>query len=209
MKNLAKENEFSKISLKQLFNIQIRSNKKRFLNSIASGLFIFLVITAALLTWYSYQSSAFQTYLETESKWQEDKKISCYYSTITASYTPQYTKTYVVNIVNELRNKINTLIPDLIVEEPTSAISSELYFINQSNPLLQRFELGAFDDISTEIINRNLIGGKLPENQYELIYYRETRFDETFKINDTISLKASSDPYANEQNFTVVGIVKE
>ncbi|MBN1328683.1 MAG: ABC transporter permease [Candidatus Heimdallarchaeota archaeon] len=147
-----------------------------------------------------------QTYLTTNHNWNNDKNISVYYSTISSYYEPNYSSNYLEKITLEMKNNMNSIMPNS-VSNITSVFSLEFYHKTNLS-LLQKYQINAFHPTLTYILLVNLIEGRLPNNSSEILYYKETSTSTAYHINDIVTLQATNTQTPLfSMNYSVVGII--
>ncbi|MHA1126368.1 MAG: FtsX-like permease family protein [Candidatus Heimdallarchaeota archaeon] len=194
------------VSKRKIFNIFLKTGRKRVSLSILAGIIVFLTITSLIMVVYSYRYNTFIEFNE-NTNWFSDDTISA----ASSYYKPQ-----AINITTELMGEITTefvsklegLFPGLKVGKYTAAISSQLCYItyNGDDPY-HYYELMATDNVTYDALSRCLVEGRLPQNETEVIYYQNELYD--FDLNDTIELAGEKDnDFAQEQVFTIVGVIE-
>jgi len=194
------------MSKQQLFKIFLKTGRKRVTLSIISGTLIFLVITGLVMIVYTHRFQTFQDYQEQKVNWYEDGKIS-----VGSNYEQlgikHYESDYFTNVTNEFLSLATGLIPNINIDNYTTAFSAE--FKTYEPPpgggepwVLQ--EIMTFENSTYEVLAGCLIEGRLPKNHSELLWQRNNATGVT--LNQTMKIYSLNQ--ANRyRNYTIVGII--
>ncbi len=197
---------FSQIRIKYLLKIFLKSNKNRLIIIFICFTLIVSILTSFLLIWYSNQYYEFDSFLTKSGNWNNNQKISSYYSTIEINFVPNYAEDYLDRFVIQAMDSYNEIITEIANNNVSALMSSEIYFKDNSTEIT-KCEFLTMNDNLTEILSNNLIKGRMPENSSEIIYCIR---DDTIirEINDKIIFQTTTEGETYSQNLSIVGIVK-
>ncbi|NHJ48840.1 MAG: hypothetical protein FK733_13735 [Asgard group archaeon] len=193
-------------SFKKIFNIYLKTSRKRVLITIFTGALVFLALTSFFMIWYSYRYNSFYSYIEQNHDWLDDNKSSINsYEHLYGIYTIE--TDYLTKGIREVTAKLDQIMPD-VRGQTTGALKLSLHG-NETEYENNQYYLQLFDNNATQIITSNFLEGRLPTNYTELLLYRTSK-SHTLGMNDTISLcgKSSFEGNRTFTNCTIVGIVE-
>ncbi len=191
---------------KKLFAIYMKTNRKRILTTILIGTIIFLALTSFLTVWYSYRYNVFFNYMDQNYDWLDDDIVSVsgeeYIFVNYAIDTNLLSKA-----ITEVNTKLDAIMPN--VRKATDGMLKVNLYHKMIDQEYAEYNLLTFDGSISNIIEDNLIEGRIPQNYTELIYYRSTS-ESKFNINDNLELAGMPPSLQGEYNpinYTIVGIV--
>jgi len=194
------------ISMKRIFRIFLKTGKRRVILSISAGMIIFLALTTLTMVLYRHHYLDFVS-KEQEVDWLNDTNISAKsnhrrqgYVNISAEFFDDFTSEFV--------SKLEGLFPGIRVENFSAVTSMQMFYptFNFIDPVWF-FEVMAVDDNIYDALNYSLSSGRLPKNEYELLYYPNQMY--TYNVNDTVELHHSEGNFAPYDNFTICGVINE
>ncbi len=196
----------STYAFRNIFQIFMKTGKKRLLVTIITGTIIFLALTVLFTTWFSYRYNFFFNHVNTNFHWRQDNRIS--YIDTEDKTTPFNLPYFYFGLqISNTQTNLDKLIPD-VSSNYTAAMSVQLYtFVNISEFTWLDIELMTFDNDTQVSLERALVEGRMPIKSTEVIYYRENT-SSPVKINDTIPLWGEDNLIMDYLNFTVVGIAE-
>lgn len=190
----------------QLFQIFLKTGRRRVTLSVICGTLIFLAITSLVMIVYTYRFDTFQT-LQEEKNWFNDGLISVSSNTYDPG-TFNLSTFYIENVTRDYTNMVNNLFPDISFRNQTTALSTQIYTFDPTipgEPWLNQ-EIMTFDNRTYTGLIQNLTAGRLPQNHSELLYYSMSLNRTDFQVNDTITLYSEWHT-GRAKNFTIVGLV--
>ncbi|MBN1329206.1 MAG: FtsX-like permease family protein [Candidatus Heimdallarchaeota archaeon] len=203
--NEVKTSANTKYSFNTIFKIFLKTGKRRLIITILTGIALFLVLSTFFMTWFSYRYTSFSIYIEKEHNWRKDGNTSVYSGTylntpIDLSYS------YLDDKISLSLETLDTIIPNA-VENYTAGLSAEVFdFIEPLNEIFLIHKFLSLDNTSNEILYNCLIEGRLPTNQSEILFYRQS-VNSSYALNDIISVRGVNLISGSQSNFTIVGIV--
>ena len=155
---------------------------------------------------YTHRYQSFQTYEQQNVNWYDDGLISIGSNFIkSGKFTIE--DSYFDNITNEFVDKAEGLIPNLKINNCSSAYSVETFEYDPSIPgepwLLH--EIMTFDNTTFEVVNKSLVEGRLPRNASELLWVKNN--ETGLSLNDTELIYSVTELNSDPLNYTIVGIV--
>ncbi|MBK5112090.1 MAG: hypothetical protein KGD59_04255 [Candidatus Heimdallarchaeota archaeon] len=190
----------------QLFQIFLKTGRRRVILSVICGTLIFLAITGLIMIVYTYRFDTFQAYQE-EKNWFSDGLVSISsneYDTGTFNLSASFLE----NVTQDYTSMVTDLFPDISFRNYSSGISTQIYTFDPTipgEPWLNH-EIMTLDDRTYNGLIQNLTDGRLPQNHSELLYFTMSKNQTDFQVNDTITLY-SEWHLGRAKNFTIVGLV--
>ncbi|MCK5046085.1 MAG: hypothetical protein KAS22_05865 [Candidatus Heimdallarchaeota archaeon] len=190
----------------QLFQIFLKTGRRRVTLSVICGTLIFLAITSLVMIVYTYRYDTFQT-LQEEKNWFSDGLVSI----SSNSYEPgtfNLSADYINNVTQDYTDMVNDLFPDISFRNQTTALSAQIYTFDPTipgEPWLNH-EIMTFDNRTYTGLIQNLTAGRLPQNHSELLYSTMSLNQTDFQVNDTITLYSEWHT-GRAKNFTIVGLL--
>ncbi|NHK32585.1 MAG: ABC transporter permease [Asgard group archaeon] len=193
-------------SSKKIFNIYMKTSRKRVLTTILIGAIIFLTLTSFLMIWYNFRYNSFFNYIDQNHDWLDDNKTSINsFDFMSKGYSIE--ADLLSKGITEVTSKLEELMPNV-----QKSFNGKLGVIMYNNIIDLEYDknyLQTFDENIINLIEENLIEGRMPENYTELIYYKSTS-DSMYNTSDIVELSGISykeSQYYNQFNYTIVGIV--
>ncbi|HUU78002.1 MAG TPA: FtsX-like permease family protein [candidate division Zixibacteria bacterium] len=200
--------EDRKLSIRNLFKIFLKTDRRRVLITLISGILIFIVLTGISMAAYTYRFNMFKDYMNENANWMSDDQISI--STMrlrtgNISFEYNYLDTIKQNFLSLIRDHI----PNVGFRSTTTALSAQIYTFDPTtmgpDPYVNN-EILTMDDTSyLSVIENSLLLGRMPQNFSELLIL--DRDIGKYSIGDTVTLYSSS-LLVSDFNFTVVGAVR-
>jgi len=192
-------------SFKTIFRIFLKTGKKRIIITLLTSIILFVILSAFLMTWFSYRYRSFNDNIETRNPWRKDGFTSFSESSVrTVPFS--LGDSYFVNEITSVKNTLNLIAPD-IFSNYTAALSTKVYFYENDSLPVHRFNVVTLDNLSYNILSNSLTDGRVPVNTSEVLYYKQNT-NVTFTINDTLGIKGIQSTSAYTQNVTVVGTIE-
>ncbi|MFW9924942.1 MAG: hypothetical protein ACFFDW_16825, partial [Candidatus Thorarchaeota archaeon] len=194
------------ISFRKTFGTYLKTSRKRFFLSIFVTIIIFCLISSFFSIWFSYRFISYDNYISARYNWNDDSKISVF-SSNSYHLSPDFSLSHFSDFRNDFSSQINSISPDLVTEENSSAaISFQFYYYNNVSYQWDNCELFALDTESLSLLPFCLHSGRIPTSSNELLYF-SLYSNDIYSVNDTVSLY--SDIFTNTSllTYTIVGIV--
>ncbi|HUU76868.1 MAG TPA: FtsX-like permease family protein [candidate division Zixibacteria bacterium] len=203
-----------KNSFSTLLKIFLRVNRKRFLINILLVIITFTIFTTFFITWFNYRYNLFYDYLEDKGDWYNNFEVSVHFYDVDISKEQDYEDNFNL-AVEEINDCVNLCLPDFITNF-TVGIKTELYKfrlpmeeIPEGYMIYQDYLFSLYDDNTYFSCEKNLIAGRMPQNNSELIYFTGDNSYDPHKLNDFVSFIPNYGNHSLFQNFTIVGILAE
>ncbi|MHA1123943.1 MAG: FtsX-like permease family protein, partial [Candidatus Heimdallarchaeota archaeon] len=190
----------------QLFQIFLKTGRRRVTLSVICGTLIFLAITGLVMVVYTYRFDTFQSF-QKEKNWFSDGLISI----SSNKYEPgvfNLSASYIENITQDYTGMVNDLFPDIKFRNQSTALSTQIYTFDPTipgEPWLNH-EIMTFDNRTYTGLIQNITAGRLPQNHSEILYLTTSNNQTDFQVNDTITLY-SEWHLGRAKNYTIVGLV--
>ncbi|GAG69315.1 unnamed protein product [marine sediment metagenome] len=116
----------------QLFQIFLKTGRRRVTLSVICGTLIFLAITSLVMIVYTYRYDTFQA-LQEEKNWFSDGLVSI----SSNSYEPgtfNLSADYINNVTQDYTKMVNDLFPDISFRNQTTALSTQIYTFDPTIP---------------------------------------------------------------------------
>ncbi len=190
----------------QLFQIFLKTGRRRVTLSVICGTLIFLAITSLVMIVYTYRFNTFQSF-QKEKNWFNDGLISI----SSNEYAPgvfNLNTSYLEIITQDYTSMVNDLFPDIKFRNQSTALSTQIYTFDPTipgEPWLNH-EIMTFDNRTYTGLIQNITAGRIPQNHSELLYLTTSNNQTDFQVNDTITLYSEWHT-GRAKNFTIVGLV--
>lgn len=190
----------------QLFQIFLKTGRRRVTLSVICGTLIFLTITSLVMIVYTYRFDTFQSF-QKEKNWFNDGLISI----SSNEYAPgvfNLNTSYLEIITQDYTSMVNDLFPDIKFRNQSTALSTQIYTFDPTipgEPWLNH-EIMTFDNRTYTGLIQNITAGRIPQNHSELLYLTTSNNQTDFQVNDTITLYSEWHT-GRAKNFTIVGLV--
>lgn len=192
-------------SFNTLFKVFLKTGKRRIFLTIITSVLAFTLLISFLMAWFNYQNNYFIKTVERD--WYDDGYYSIDLIGMTTSDLSEYPD-YFNLLKNEAINKVQEIMPYSVKNYTAAMAAAFFYFPNIS-------ELGDFyfkkvlgiAENQIELLSSNLINGRLPKNETEILYLTNNITHPLLAVNDTVHLKVNSAPNAEGGNYTISGIL--
>jgi len=190
----------------QLFQIFLKTGRRRVILSVICGTLIFLAITGLVMIVYTYRFNTFQEFQQ-EKNWFSDGLISIS-SNVYDPGTFNLNSSFIGNVTQDYLSMVTDLFPDITFRNHSTGISTQIYTFDPTipgEPWLNN-EIMTFDNRTFSGLIQNLTTGRLPQNHSELLYLTTSNNQTDFQVNDTITLYSEWHT-GRAKNFTIVGLI--
>ncbi|HUT80134.1 MAG TPA: ABC transporter permease [Candidatus Bathyarchaeia archaeon] len=195
----------TKYSFNSIFKIFLKTGKRRLIITILTGIALFLVLSTFFMSWFSYRYTSFTDYIKRDHNWRKDGNTSVYITEYLDS-PEDLTYSYLDDSIRSSIDILDEIIPN-VVDNYTAGLSAELYkFIEPLNETYTTFKFLSLDNNSNEILANCLVDGRMPANQSEILFFRQS-VNYSYALNDIIYLRGINHAAGAQQNFTIVGII--
>ena len=185
-----------------LFSIYMKTNRKRTLTIFFLCMFIVLLLSSLMLTWFSYGNNYFKNYYR-DIDWYNDENQSSY-SKFEKEFTSDFQIDYFDAAVDDIARKFEEVYPSA-VNQSFASLEVIMRGLDSSYLQLTDFTLKTFNRKCETIFSQSLAEGRLPANENELLYFSDNI--DLYTVNDTVSLRPNIND-AVMKNFTISGIIR-
>ncbi len=173
--------------------------------TVLTSIIVFTLLTTFLMSWYNYQYKSFIDNIESRPNWRQDNSISIKMNVDRENFE-QYSN-YFDLVVNETMEFLNEEAPGLVTSYTPVLTVEFMNYYNLSEEFYEYIELLGIGGEANSLLPQCLVEGRLPENANEILYLPGNSSEYNYALNDTIHLKVSEHYMAENQNFTVTGII--
>ncbi len=195
------------ISMKTITKMFLKVGKRRILLYILTGMVFFAIFTSIILVWNSYRIDLYQNFSKENTNWLNDQEYSIseeHYSSHLAVEQLNLTRNILEIIISKYKYQYYTILPENTITSTTGLIALRLYPAEGA----PAYGLNFLDDNTNELLNNCLQEGRMPNNESELLYFREGVSETNPTIGDNFSLSVNKYSRRYSQNYTVVGIIE-
>ena len=196
-----------KVSLLHIFRLFLKTERKRVLLTLISGIIIFIVLTGISMAAYNYRFNVYKDYINKNDDWMADGYLSVSSSRFRTGNV-SVESNYLENLTNDFTSLITDYVPDASFNNVSAGLSAQIFTYDPTIPGPEKYvvnELLTMDNRTYSVLNNSLLEGRMPKKLDEVLLLERDLGE--FSINERVELYSSSD-CITMFNVTVVGIVE-